>query len=225
MNKRVILVVIGVIVAVAGFMFLTKPAPEVEADPSNHTFGNGSTGVTLVEYGDFQCPGCGQYFPILAQVKEIYKDHITFQFRHFPLESIHKNARAAARAAEAAHMQGKFWEMHDYLFQNQAAWQDTSDPVSLFKSYAAAIGITDAEKFETDFRSAEANGVITADLSEGRALGVSSTPSFVLNGKLLQENPPASVQAFSELLDEAIRDAGGTPPSDEAGVPAETTEE
>lgn len=219
MNKRVILIVVGLIIAVAGFLFLTKPAPEVNADPSNHTSGSGSTGVVLAEYGDFQCPACAQYFPILAQVKEKYKDYITFQFRHFPLESIHKNARAAGRAAEAASLQNKFWEMHDYLYQNQAAWQEAGDPLSIFESYAQAIEISDLEKFKTDMRSASVNAVISADLAVGRNLGASSTPTFILNDKILDENPSPSLEAFSQIIDQAIIDKGGTPPASETQAP------
>lgn len=225
MNKKVLLLAVGVIVAIAGFLFLTKPAPETKADPSNHTFGSGSTGVVLTEYGDFQCPACAQYFPILLQVKEKYKDHITFQFRHFPLESIHKNARAAARAAEAASNQGKFWEMHDQLFQNQTAWQEASDPLSIFEGYAQNIGIEDLERFKTEMRGSDVNAVISADLAEGRRLGASSTPTFLLDGKLLDENPSPSLDAFSAIIDQAIRDKGSTPPeSQQTEESAEITE-
>jgi protein-disulfide isomerase len=223
MNKRVILIVIGIIVAVAGFLYFTRPAEEVKADPSNHTSGNGSTGVVLMEYGDFQCPACAQYFPILAQVKEKYKDHITFQFRHFPLESIHKNARAASRAAEAAGRQGKFWEMHDLLYQNQTAWQEASDPLSVFEGYAQAAGVQDLEKFKVEMRGADVNAVINADLNLGRELGASSTPTFVLDGKRLEENPSPSLEAFSLILDQAIKDKGGTPPATESATPTDQT--
>lgn len=219
MNKRVILIIIGVIIAVAGFLFLTEPEPTETADASTHTAGSGSTGVVLVEYGDFQCPACASYHPTLKQVKEKYQDHITFQFRHFPLEAIHKNARASARAAEAAALQGKFWEMHDYLYENQSAWQGANDPLSLFEGYAQTIGIPDLEKFKTDMRSSSVNAVITADLNAGRDLNANSTPTFILDGKKLEENPAPTLEAFSQVIDEAIRNKGGTPPA--ADQPAE----
>ncbi len=215
MNKRTVGIIIGVIVAIAGFWFLTQPAKDsgTKAEPTNHVLGEGSTGVVLIEYGDFQCPACGSYHPILQQVKELYKDRVTFQFRHFPLESLHKNARAASRAAEAAAAQGKFWEMHDYLFENQMAWQDTGDPVSIFENYAKIIGVEDMAKFTEDYKSSTINGLINADLDAGRALGASSTPTFVLDGVKLDDNPAASVQAFSVLLDEAIAKKTGQQPT------------
>lgn len=204
MNLKTILIVVGVILAVVGFLVFTKPAEKSESDPSQHTVGAGTGGVTLVEYGDFQCPACGQYFPILQQVKATYGDQITFQFRHFPLESIHPNARAASRAAEAAGRQGKFWEMHDRLFSYQSEWQSNGDPLSVFESYAEAVGVENIEQFRTDYRSSEINAVINADLNEGRSIGVQSTPTFVLNGKLLDPNPSATYEAFKTLIDDAL---------------------
>lgn len=215
MSKKIILIIIGVIVVVAGFFYLTQPAEETTAEPSNHTWSNGRSGVVLIEYGDFQCPACAQYEPILQQIREKYKDIATFQFRHFPLESIHKNGRASSRAAEAASLQGKFWEMHDYLYQNQSAWQGASDPLSIFEGYAQAIGVPDVAKFTADYKSSSVNAVINADLDVGRGLDINSTPSFVLDGRKLEENPAPTLDAFSELLDQAITEKGGTPPTSE----------
>lgn len=222
MNKKVVLYVLLAIAAAVGFWYFTKPGDQTVGTPSQHVWNTeASTEVTLIEYGDFQCPGCAQYFPILKEIKQRYEGVITFQFKHFPLESIHQNARAGARAAEAAGLQGKFWEMHDYLFENQTAWSNAGDPLSLFESYAQAIGVTDLAKFTEDFKSKQVAATITADLEAGRALGVDSTPSFVLNGKKLQENPAANVDAFVEMLDSAITEAGGTPPSAESTTPTE----
>lgn len=209
MNKRALLFAVGAIIAVVGFLFLTQPPEDTETtgEVSSHTVGAGETGVVLVEYGDFQCPGCGAYFPTLQQVKQKYGDQITFQFRHFPLESIHKNARAAARAAEAAAMQGKFWEMHDMLFENQQAWQGTSDPISVFEGYASAIGIEDTARFTEDYKGSAVNDIISADLAHGRSIGVQATPTFVLNDEILDPSPANSLDAFSALLDQAIADS------------------
>lgn len=209
MDKRLFAIVAGIIIAVVGFFYLTPQKEDITSDPSNHTAGAGDTGVVLVEYGDFQCPGCGAYYPIVKQVKEKYGDQITFQFRHFPLESIHKNARAAARAAEAAALQGKFWEMHDRLFENQNAWQSTSDPISTFEGYAAAIGIEDLAKFTEDYKGSAVNAIINADLADGRSKNVAATPTFSLNGKILDPSPANSVEAFSALIDAAIAEKSG----------------
>jgi protein-disulfide isomerase len=215
MNKKTIGIIIGVIVAVAGFLYLTQPAEKSNAEPTNHVK-EGSSGVVLIEYGDFECPACGQYHPVLQVVKERYKGLVTFQFRHFPLESLHKNARAASRAAEAAAVQGKFWEMHDYLFENQQAWKTTNDPLGVFEGYARTVGVPDIEKFKADYRSSDINDRINADLDAGRALGAEATPTFVLDGKKLEENPAGTPDAFAAILDEAIRAKGGTPPTTNA---------
>lgn len=214
MNKRALLVVLGAIVAIGGFLYLTQPAEDTttKSEPSNHVAGAGETGVVLTEFGDFQCPGCAAYYPTVKQIKEKYGDQITFQFRHFPLESIHKNARAAARASEAAAKQGKFWEMHDMLFENQTAWQSVSDPVSVFEGYARTLGIEDITRFTEDLKGSEVNATINADLADGREKGVSATPTFAINGKVLEQSPANSVEAFSALIDAAIKEKQGDSP-------------
>lgn len=212
MNKRVILIVVGIILAIAGFMLLTKPAPESSASPTNHQYSQGSTGIVLMEYGDFECPGCGAYYPIVKEVKEIYKDRITFQFRHLPLVEIHVNALAAARAAEAASNQGKFWEMHDMLFENQNSWKGSNDPLSVFSSYAQLLGL-DAARFDADYKSQAVNDTINADINEFEKTGhPKSTPSFFLDGQKIE--PDGSVEAFTAILDEAIsKKTGEQPPA------------
>jgi protein-disulfide isomerase len=205
MNKKVIGIVLAIIVGVAGFLWLTRPVNNADktASLSNHVVNEGSGKVALVEYGDFQCPGCASFYPILKQLKESKKDVMSFQFRNFPLEAIHQNARASARAAEAADKQGKFWEMHDKLFENQQSWGTVNDPLSTFKSYAEQIGITDLNKFETDYKSSTINSIINADLKEGQKLGVNSTPSFFLEGKKV-DPMPNSLEEFSKLIDTAV---------------------
>lgn len=210
MNKRAIIIVLAIIVAVVGFLLLTDPKDGGAGTPSEHKTGAGTTGVTLVEYGDFQCPACGQFFPIVQQVKAHYGDQITFQFRNFPLESIHKNARAAARAAEAASKQNKFWEMHDMLYETQTQWQDTSNPVSLFEGFAEKLGL-DKSKFSEDYKSSEVSGTISADLQAGKNLGVSSTPTFFLNGQKLDPNPQG-LDAFLAVIDAKIEELTGKKP-------------
>lgn len=207
MNKRLVMIIVGIVVVVGGFIFITRPranAPSsANASPSNHVMGANTKNVTLIEYGDYQCPACGQYYPVVKQVTDKYQNDILFQFRNFPLESIHKNARAGARAAEAADLQGKYWEMHDQLYENQNTWAGSSDPLSFFEGYAKAVGITDMAKFDSDYKSASVNAVINADLKEGQAIGANSTPTFVLDGTKVTDNPH-SVEAFYKLIDDAI---------------------
>src|ERR1700761_1110554 len=118
--------------------------------PTNHVEGNLTSKVTLVEYGDYECPVCESYFSTVQQVAQKYNAQIKFQFRTLPLSQIHPNAFAGARAAEAADLQGKFWQMHDLLYdQNDAyyasnetdsTWINASDPTTFFDQYAAQLG-------------------------------------------------------------------------------------
>jgi len=172
---------------------------------SNNVTGKNTKGVQLTEYGDFQCPACGAYHPIVKQVIEKYTNEIQFQFRNFPLQDIHQNARSSARAAEAAAKQNKYWEMYDLLYEQQDAWKDSKTPNVIFEGYASQLGL-DTAKFKTDFASSEINEIINADYAEGTRLGVDSTPSFFLQGKKITDTP-RDLAGFSKLIDQAIKDA------------------
>lgn len=205
MNKRTIGIILAAVVMIGGFFWLTKPKPANSTSSvaaSNHVEGLGSKKVTLVEYGDYQCPACGAYHPILKSIYNTYKDQIFFQFRNYPLESLHQNARAGARAAEAANIQGKFWEMHDLIYENQKDWESSSDPLSYYKSYAEKVGVKDMAKFEKDYRSSVVNDIINADLKEGAKFSITGTPTFVLNGKKIEN--PRDQTAFNKLIDDTI---------------------
>lgn len=218
MEKR-FLIIVGVIILAIGGYIATSKKDAVTANPSDHVVGSSKHSVRLVEYGDFECPACGQYYPIVKQIKEQYKDLIEFQFRNFPLDAIHPAARGAHRAAEAAGNQGKFFEMHDLLYENQQTWKGTSDPVATFKSYAQQLGL-DAVRFEEDMKSDVTNAIINADVKEGQAAGASGTPTFVLNGKKLEDNP-RDIEGFKKLIDEALKanDPNVQLPESEATVP------
>lgn len=207
MSNRFTLVIIALIVGFAGIFWVTKKKADAPANGNNssqlteHKFGNGTSGVTLVEYGDFACPACYQYFPIVEQVREKYKEQITFQFRHFPLLEIHQNALLASRAAEAAGNQGKFWEMYAQLYQTQPNWKDSSNPQPLFEQYAQQLGLNQ-QKFITDLKSDQTNTVIQADRNDAKGRGFSGTPTFMLNGKQIES--PRDAESFYKLIDEAI---------------------
>lgn len=174
--------------------------------PTNHVLGTGASGVTLTEYGDFQCSACFQYEPLVQQVINKYKDQITFQFRNFPIVSKHPNAFSAARAAEAADKQGKFWEMHNKLYETQdpngkTGWAGSSNPLTFFEEFATGLGL-DITKFKTDFASTAVNDLINADITAGKLVPVDGTPTFQINGKKIEN--PTSLEAFNKLIDEAI---------------------
>lgn len=209
MNKQFFAVIILVIVALVGlFTFTSKKdsnneSPNISsAEQSSHIAGKADSSVTLIEYADFQCPACKSYFPIVTQLKEEYGDKVAFQFKHFPLVQIHQNAFIAARAAEAAGNQGKFFEMHDLLFENQETWASSTSPTKIFEGYAQELGL-DLEKFKTDSASSGVADIINNDVKSAQAAGANSTPTFVLNGKKIDKSPQ-SIEDFRKLLDEAL---------------------
>lgn len=189
----------------------TGDASQVQAD--DHVRNQRDLPVTLIEYGDFQCPSCGAYYPVLKTLEEEYSKNVSFVFRHFPLRTIHPNAQAASLAAEAAGMQGKFFEMHDKLFETQNAWgQISTNQQSLFESYAQELGIN-MDQFKADYKSQEAADKINRDVSSGKQFNITGTPTFVINGKKIEN--PKDITAFKQVLDDAIKQAGGTPPAAE----------
>ncbi|HVX58186.1 MAG TPA: thioredoxin domain-containing protein [Candidatus Saccharimonadales bacterium] len=191
--------------------------------PTNHVQGQGSAGVTLVEYGDYECPICGEYYQPLKQVVTQFQDQIHFQFRNLPLTQIHPNAFAGARAAEAAGLQGKYWQMHDQLYENQdptgqTGWVAASDPLNnYFVKFAQNIGLN-VTKFKQDYGSEQANNSINADLNAFSKTGQEmATPAFFLDGKYLnnsdlgvpgatpyQLNTTATVNNFAKAINAAI---------------------
>lgn len=216
MDKKFWAVVVAVLVIFGGIFWLTSnktdaPSSSNNSQASNHVEGENKAGVTLVEYGDYQCPGCGQYYQPVKDLVAKYNKQIAFQFRNFPLTQIHPNAFAGARAAEAASLQGKFWEMHSLLFQQNTAyyasnqklntWINSPDPLAIFTNYAKQLGLN-TEQFKADYASENVNDTINADIAAGKKLNVSSTPTFYLDGKQVQPSP--SVDSFSQFIDDAI---------------------
>ncbi len=147
----------------------------------SNTISSGSSKVTLVEFGDYQCPACGTVHPVIKEILEENKGKITFVFRHFPLPG-HKNAEAAAEAAEAAGERGKYWEMHGLLYENQAEWSESDNPLTIFLSYAEKLQL-DTDNFRNSLKSKKYSQKITQDKNDGLALGVNGTPTFFLNGR------------------------------------------
>ena len=144
-----------------------------------------SSPVVLEEYGDYQCPPCGLLYPVLKDIEKEYGKQLQIVFHHFPLAKIHKNAMAAARAAEAARNQGKFWEMHDRLYRNQNTWKDLDDPRSVFTQYANELGLN-VDRFTHDLDSPEVEQRIAADMQKGTSVGVTGTPTVFIDGNMLR---------------------------------------
>jgi len=150
---------------------------KVPVSSRDHVQGRADADVTLVEYGDFECPHCGHAYPIVKQVQDHFGDRLRFVYRHFPLREIHPHAEAAAEASEYAGAQDRFWEMHDLLFENQQA---LGRPLLL--ESAEALGLSSAR-----LREALANGEheprVQADFVGGVRSGVNGTPTFFIDGE------------------------------------------
>ncbi len=149
-----------------------------------HTIGPADAPATLEEFGDFECPPCGLFHPVAKTMEKEFGSRLRVIFREFPLVPTHQHALAAARAAEAAGLQGKFWEMHDLLYENQKTWHDAFDTRPIFEGYAIKIGL-DMTRFTRDIGSAIVEKRIFLDGKRAHALGVKGTPTVFLNGREL----------------------------------------
>jgi protein-disulfide isomerase len=165
----------------------STPARKVanSADPGAqppHAIGPEDAPVTLEEFGDFQCPPCGLLHPVLKTMEKEFGPRLRVIFREFPLVPTHPHALVAARSAEAAGLQGKFWEMHDLLFENQRTWHEQFDVRPTFEGYARKIGL-DLERFRKDVSGQVVEQRIFLDGKRAHALGVKGTPTVFLNGR------------------------------------------
>ena len=212
-----LLLIVGVLVAafaVGVLLYKTmKPAPEpahsggtntatnvAGADPP-HVRGVASAPVTLEEFGDFECPPCGSLYPILKGIEKEYGDRLRVVFRENPLSQIHKHAYDAARAAEAAGVQGKFWEMHDMLYEKQSEWTLSPDPRTEFLNYARALNLNE-DAFMRDMVGELASTRVALDMRRGKSRGVVGTPTLFVGDRQLK---PEEMSA--DGLHKAIEDA------------------
>lgn len=224
MNKNFLLIM-GITVAAMIGLFLIFGGKEsskttFEGDPftiaeNENEIGPVDAKVTIIEYGDFECPACLQSFPFVSQFKEEYKDRVRFVFRHFPLSQLnpqlHPNAFIAHRAAQAAANQGKFWEMHDQLYQSQNQWARTSSNLDvaaagkLFETFAEQLELN-MDQYRTDVSSEATNDFIKLQLASGSELDVTGTPSFFINGeKIDSPQNEESYAAFTAKVDELLK--------------------
>jgi protein-disulfide isomerase len=158
----------------------------------DHAQGDAQAVVTLVEYGDYECPHCGRAYPIVKEVQQRLGPKLRFVFRNFPLGEMHPHAQHAAEAAEAAGAQGRFWEMHDALFEHQRALDDRH-----LVQYAQALAI-DYERLQLDLASHTYAGRVREDFRSGVRSGVNGTPTFFING--IRHNDAWDVESLTEAL-------------------------
>jgi len=159
---------------------------------TDHSQGNPGADLVIVEYGDYQCPYCGAAYPLLKQMMDNYGSQIKFVFRNFPLSEMHRYARPAAIAAEAAALQGKFWEMHDAIFENQQ-YLNESFLVALAEKLQLDMG-----KFNTDIKTEALANKVDSDFESGVLSGVNGTPSFFINGKKFDGGAENLLQLLEE---------------------------
>lgn len=174
----------------------------VTVSEQDHVRGTLGAKVTLVEFGDFQCPACGAYETVVRKVLADNAGSVAFVFKHFPLTQNHQNAFLAAKASEAAALQGRFWEMHDMLYDNQTEWGSALNARDMMIGYATKLGL-DVAKFTQDLSNEAIEKKIVAEYKEGSSLGVQGTPTFFLNGKMISN--PTSVESFNALIKEAAK--------------------
>jgi protein-disulfide isomerase len=209
MKRALPFLIIGIVlvIAVVAAMYLTRSASAPVAPPAPaspvagngtptgnetavtepgaippHTHGPADAPVTLEEFGDFECPPCGMLHPVLQTMEKEFGGRIRIIFREFPLVPAHVHTLAAARSAEAAGLQGKFWEMHDLLYENQKVWHEAFDAHPIFEDYATRIGLN-MEKFRSDVSGEIVAQRIFLDGKRAHALGVTGTPTVFMNGR------------------------------------------
>jgi len=183
----------------------TPAAPAAQVDPNrvytipigkSHVRGAKEAPVTITMFSDFQCPFCAQAQPLVEQVLKEYPEKVNFVMKQFPLTQIHPAAEPAALAALAAGRQGKFWEMHDELYKNNRSLNDAT-----FKEIAQRLGL-DVARFEKDMGDPALKQQIQEEMELGRTVNVRGTPTFFVNGKLLQNR---SVDGFKQMIEEALK--------------------
>jgi len=188
--------------------WINTPQPEVagsavEVVDSDWIRGKKDAKVTLIEYSDFQCPACKQYQPILENLIDEYADNLKIVYRHYPLFTIHKNAIPSAKASEAAGNQGKFWEMHDMLFEKQDEWSEEGIPMDKFVGYAKDLGLNE-ESFKNDYQSKDVEDKVNQDLTNGNSLRLTGTPTFYINGRKIEN--PQGYEGLKKAVDNALKE-------------------
>jgi len=213
MGKALTIIVIAVLVAGGAALYMSKQSgqsSETSASASDAQAPNGggrrrgpqNAPITLVEFGDYQCPMCGYFAPIVQEVLKRYPKEVRLEFHHYPLVGLHQWAMTAALAAEAAGDQGKFWEMHDLIYQNQEKWSRSQNAETDFVSYANQLGLN-VNQFMQSMRSPDTQQRVLQDVVRAREGNINETPTFFLNGQKVTDKPTNADQ-FSKLIQDAL---------------------
>jgi protein-disulfide isomerase len=206
--KPLIVIILAVAVAAGAAVYLSRqpdqPA-ETAAAPTHadiqgggHIRGPEKAAVTLVEFGDYQCPSCGAYHPLVKEILNRYPQQLRLEFHHFPLISIHQNSMMASMSAEAAGEQGHYWEMHDALFEHQREWAENPNAEPIFIALATRLGL-DINKFMQGLRSPDLQARILKDVTRGQDARVEAVPTFFINGE--QVHIKLSMEDFVQVIE------------------------
>lgn len=208
MKKVMLWAAVGIALAAAVFAVIKtsggSPATPLEppaVTSDDWTAGPEQAKATLIEYSDFQCPACGVYYPVVKDLKAAFPDDLRVVYRHFPLTTVHANAFDAALASEAAGVQGKFWEMHDRLFEKQDEWSKAQNVREIFAEYAQTLGL-DVAAFRASLDDAQVKAQVDNDIRGANSISVDSTPTFYLNGKLIQN--PRDFEQFRSVIQQTV---------------------
>jgi len=221
MLKPLIVIVLAAAVALgAAVYFSRRPAEQPGTDTAKsptlvnngggHMRGPADAKITLVEFGDYQCPSCGAYHPLVKELLARYPQQVRLEFHHYPLISIHANAMAAAIAVEAAGEQGRYWEMHDLIFERQAQWSESKNVEQDFLAMASRLGL-DQNAFMQSMRSPAIQDRILMDVVRARDAKVEAVPTFFIDGQ--QVHVPLSISAFVDVIEERLKDRASKGPS------------
>lgn len=178
-------------------MFSADATLSIPVSAHDHVQGNAHAAVTLVEYGDFQCPACGMAYPVVKQIQRRYAGNLRFVFRHFPLSQAHPYARMAAELAEAAAVEGGFWAMHDWLYENQDDW--VAYGTDGLGAGVRALDL-DPDAIAATLRNPDIDTHIRRDFMGGVRSGVSGTPGFYVNGHQFQGDSAALAHGIGRLI-------------------------
>ena len=210
--KPLIVIVLAVLVAAGAAVFLSRStdqaadngsiASHVEIKGGGHLRGPEKAQLTLVEFGDYQCPSCGAYHPFVKEVMSRYPEKVRLEFHHYPLISIHPNSMGAAMAAEAAGEQGHYWEMHDALFEHQQEWAGSANAEPLFVNLAGHLGL-DTNKFMQSLHSPVLQDRILKDVARAQDLHIQAVPTFFINGE--QAHIKLSMEDFVQVIEDHLR--------------------
>jgi len=201
-----IVVIVILIAVIVGLAKIASPTQTTTNALPTRTISRGAvtSPVVITEYADFQCPACKTVLPMIGALYKEFGNQVQFVFRQFPLRSIHVNGDIAARTAEAAYNQGKFWEMFEKLYGNQEVWSIEANPQTTFEKYAEELGMNVAV-FKNDLISKEVVLTIDADINEAKKLKINGTPTFAINGEKIA---PESAEEFRNLVVAALAKAG-----------------